>query len=701
MKRLWLSMTLVLIACEGKNSKNADPTSAQKVSGPSAAASDFLSLQSFENCSVADSYIQTNIRRKLADQFAQQRSNLRYYGSSRADGAAPVAENDSASKESEGSASAPSDFSKTNTQVAGVDEPDMMKTNGTHIFTVSGTKVQIVQSWPANAMKPVSKIEIDGMPRNLFLTEDNKLVVASMPRIAQVQAQRNAPWFYYDQYDYAMTRLEIYDLTNIAAPTLEKTFHFRGQYLDMRRQGNLLRLVSSNSYAQLPEGIIQYANVYTKDGIISLGDFDRQVAKLQADNEVVLQKMSFKDWVLSQNQNWGGNWPGVSDDLLEKGQLDCSKIYASAALGEIGLTSITSLNLADSSVDQVSLLAPSNTIYASEASLYVALNYRSWWWGWGSDSGSKTFIHKFVYSSATPTAVEYQGSAMLDGYLNDQFSLDEHNGYLRVAITDDHHVSGISNVEVQPMFTTVNRILVLKPENKSLVVVGQTKDLAPGERIYSARFQGNKGYVVTFRQTDPLYTLDLSNPLEPKVTGELKVNGFSSYIHLIDDNHLLTVGQDADDNGRVKGLKIAVFDVTDPAAPVEKFKKVLNDAQSYSWSEAQYDHHAFTYFASRGLLGIPVGGYRSNNSNKWWDGYFSELQVFKIDLTAGISQKGAIAMNDLYQGQRLDWGYWWGGSAVQRSVFADDFIYAISSSGIKAVHGNDMMTAVGSVSFYP
>ncbi|RYZ64221.1 MAG: hypothetical protein EOP09_16290, partial [Proteobacteria bacterium] len=202
-------------------------------------------------------------------------------------------------------------------------------------------------------------------------------------------------------------------------------------------------------------------------------------------------------------------------------------------------------------------------------------------------------------------------------------------------------------------------------------------------------------------QTDPLYTLDLSNPVEPKVTGELKVNGFSSYIHLIDDNHLLTVGQDADDNGRVLGLKIAVFDVSNPAAPVEKFKKVLNDAQSYSWSEAQYDHHAFTYFASRGLLGIPVGGHRTTSSNRWWDGYFSELQVFKIDLNAGITQKGAIAMNDLYQGQRLEWDYWWGGSEVRRSVFADDFIYAISSSGIKAVNGNDMMTAVGSVSFYP
>ncbi|RYZ88452.1 MAG: hypothetical protein EOP04_09380, partial [Proteobacteria bacterium] len=394
-------------------------------------------------------------------------------------------------------------------------------------------------------------------------------------------------------------------------------------------------------------------------------------------------------------------WTGVSDDLTEKGALDCSKIFASTALGEIGLTSITSLNLADSSVDQVSLLAPSNTIYASEESLYVALNYRSWWWGWGSESGSKTFIHKFAYSSATSTAVAYQGSAMLDGFLNDQFSLDEHGGYLRVAVTDDHSFSGTYNVQGLPMFTTVNRVLVLKPEDKKLVVVGQTKDLAPGERIYSARFQGNKGYVVTFRQTDPLYTLDLSNPVEPKVTGELKVNGFSSYIHLIDDNHLLTVGQDADDNGRVKGLKIAVFDVTNPAAPIEKFKKVLNDAESYSWSEAQYDHHAFTYFASRGLLGIPVGGYRTSTSNRWWDGYFSELQVFKIDLNAGISQKGAIAMNDLYQGQQLEWDYWWGGSEVRRSVFADDFIYAISSSGIKAVNGNDMATAVGSVSFYP
>lgn len=714
--RFRISLTLLAIstACSPADSKKkpaygnlggADSTAV--VQNPK----QYLGLQNFENCSVADSYVQSNLRRILKDQFDQQRKHLIQWDQSVQYDYSPVAGKASANTTNDTAAEsgeAPADFTKTNTQVANVDEPDRMKTNGTHIFTISGHELQIVQSWPANEMKLIKTIKIDGSPQKLFLTEDKKLVLVSHPRVKTEEASfrggKRAPWYFDEQIDWSVVRLEIYDIAQVATPVLSKTFHFRGNYLDMRRQGQIVRLISSSAYPSFPSGIQSGIPIYENDKVISLEAFDRIRAQFDKGNEEILSKLTLASYISQQNQYEGYSaWKGTTDDLLDKPGLDCSQVFASEAVKEFGLTTVTSLNLKDGQISQSALLSPANSIYASEQSLYLTYGYRAWWFGSEVQDGSKLFIHKFAYESKDSTKVSYEGSGALDGFLNNQFSLDEYEGHLRVAITDDRiPVAGKS--KEGPEFTTANRIVVMKPIAKKLEIVGKTPDLAPGERIYSARFNGKKGYVVTFRETDPLYTLDLTDPASPKVTGELKVNGYSSYIHMIDDNTLLTVGQDADPkNGQVLGLKIAVFDVTNPSLPIEKFTKLLSDDSEYSWSDSEYDHHAFTYFASRGLLGIPVGGYRKNNRNArdWWDSYYSELRVFKIDLEKGISNVGAIGMNDLYQAERLEWSNWWDGSQVQRSVFADDFVYAISSAGIKAVKTGAMNVPLSSVRFYP
>lgn len=703
-KQVWgLGLALAVFACQGKDKKNkGEGETYQITGGPSITAQQFLSLRSLENCSEADAYLQSNMRRILKDSLEQQRQSFLYWRTNPGYGwdnaASPVAES---AGDAGTTSNAPKDYSKTNTQVAGVDEPDMVKSNGTHIFSISGENIEIVQSWPAESMKVVAKINTDGLPRSLFLTDDKKLIVVSNPLPQDLPGYPGPfmpPWYVYRSYDYNVVHLSIYDVADAAKPALVRDFHFRGDYLNMRRQGNLIRLVTADRYLSLPEGTVSYVDWYGGNGrTISVEEFGQRLAAAEAKNEEILKNLTFQSWINSR-KNYGYQWQGTTDDPLAQAS-DCSKVYVSESMGNTGLTTITSLDIGSGALDQSALISPADTLYASEGSLYVAFNQRYWWWGWGVDVGSKTFIHKFKYDDPSSLNLSYEGSGMLDGYILNQFSLDEYEGRLRVAVTDDHVPTGDPAAGARWNFQTVNRVAVLEAQDGKLNVVGQTEDLAPGERIYSSRFDGAKGYVVTFRQTDPLYTLDLSDPKAPKVSGELKVNGFSSYIQKIDDNHLLTVGQEANDQGRVQGLKISVFDVSNPSQPTEKFKYVVSDAV-YSWSEAQYDHHAFTYFASRGLLGIPVGGYRPTSGN-WWNSYFSELRVFHIDLEKGISATGSLAMNDLYQGERTDWGYWWDGAQVRRSVFADDYVYAISNAGIKAVNGSDFANPVGFVGFYP
>ena len=197
--------------------------------------------------------------------------------------------------------------------------------------------------------------------------------------------------------------------------------------------------------------------------------------------------------------------------------------------------------------------------------------------------------------------------------------------------------------------------------------VGRVTGLGPGERIFAVRFLGEKGYVVTFEQIDPLFTLDLSDPYFPKVIGELEVTGFSSYLHPIGDDWLLAVGMEADEEGRVIGMAVTIFDVRDFANPKLAHRHLIEDDEnSWSWSEALSDHHAFTYH--RGILSIPayIGGA---------DGRFSGLLVLEADPEEGIHELGRIDHQDLTKSDRQTW--------MRRSVYIEDAIYSMSSAGVK------------------
>jgi uncharacterized secreted protein with C-terminal beta-propeller domain len=222
------------------------------------------------------------------------------------------------------------------------------------------------------------------------------------------------------------------------------------------------------------------------------------------------------------------------------------------------------------------------------------------------------------------------------------------------------------------------------------VKVGSIDDIAKGEDLQAVRMMGDKGYLVTFRQVDPLFTLDLQDPRKPKIVGELKIPGFSSYLHPMDKNHLLAVGTDADESGRVLGLQIAIFDVSNMATPKQVQKFTFKDAATSS--EATYDHHAFTYY--NGKLAIPLQSYGQKGGVYQ---YKSEMAVFQVDAVEGISEVGRVSHDELWQkscedlkrtnpsgygGYNCAAGY--GYAPVQRSVMIDDLLLSISEYGIKA-----------------
>ena len=196
-------------------------------------------------------------------------------------------------------------------------------------------------------------------------------------------------------------------------------------------------------------------------------------------------------------------------------------------------------------------------------------------------------------------------SGEVEGFLLNQWAMSEHNGDLRVATTSEPDWWGWRDDTDSESF-----VRVLRADDGVLEEIGEVGELGKGERIYSVRYLGDTAYVVTFRQTDPLYTIDLSNPRAPKVLGELKILGYSAYLHPMGDGLLLGIGQDADEQGRTKGTQVAVFDVSDPANPKRIHKMTFEDG----WSEVEYDHRAFLYWPATGLTMLPV------QARSWEDG---------------------------------------------------------------------------------
>lgn len=294
---------------------------------------------------------------------------------------------------------------------------------------------------------------------------------------------------------------------------------------------------------------------------------------------------------------------------------------------------------------------------------------------------NRTHVHKMAFNSAAePGFPIYVGSGTVGGSVDDQYSMDEYQGNLRIATTErfmyTHQAQNEAERLAQPDTENHVRVLGAPTPSLRLPLRGDTGKLAPGERIYSTRFMEGKGYLVTFRQVDPLFALDLSNPNAPRVTGELKIPGFSEFMVPMDANHLLTIGRDATPDGRVQGLALQIFDVTNPAQPVLAHKFAYASSE-YGYSDALYDPKAFTFFKDRGLLAFPYYAYGRN-------GMRSSLEVFRVNAQTGFVKSGSLDHSSFFAGQPNGYACGYYQPSVRRGVFLEDVIYSISYGGVIA-----------------
>jgi hypothetical protein len=401
------------------------------------------------------------------------------------------------------------------------------------------------------------------------------------------------------------------------------TFELDGVYVSARMTGDVARLVlHADPQARLPFVTPAAPNPQAE-------------AQAKQHNQDVVEQATAEDLLPTWRQlDSQGN---VAD---EGALLDCEDAHAPHTFSGFGMVSVVTVDLSDglkpgiASANGAGVLAGGQTVYASANHLYVAAPE---WVDWMAqpqpvppadgrvvESTPGTDIHRFDISD--PARATYDMSGHVDGQLLDQFAMDEHDGYLRVATT-----TGQAWIEDGAEGESESHVVVLAPGDGALTPVGRVSGLGRGETIQSVRFLGAVGYVVTFEQTDPLYTIDLSDPAAPRVAGELKILGFSAYLHPIGDGRLIGVGQDATEDGRQLGTQVALFDVRDPAAPTRVAQATLPNSSS----GAEWDHHAFLWWPDASLVAIPVSAYERTP--------FEGLVGYTVDVDrATITERGRI-----------------------------------------------------------
>ncbi|MBK7857332.1 MAG: beta-propeller domain-containing protein [Archangiaceae bacterium] len=673
------------------------------------AIQDRVSLTAFSGagaCTELEQYLEDNAVRMMRTQIEAERDNVPSWGwwggglfgrGGIDDFAAP-----SAGAGAEKTA-APKDYTTTNTQVAGVDEADFVKNDGTRIFVLSGDKLYASLSWPATNLSLQGKVQIEGYPREMFLADDSQVVVFSsiwqaLPLSAAdgVQCKGLDCGYYYAN----SVKVTVVDAKDLGALKVAAEYYLPGSYTNSRRVGDSVRVVMSDGL-NFPPAVQWWPQGNLGSSCWGWGSECKPEDKKTRDaafdnliktNEALIRGTSLAQWLPAGRL--------VKDGKTTMLPPDCSAFSKVNAPVRMGQLSVATLNLKNpGTISRTNVLAETGEVYASAKNLYVAT--RHWWWWPAPGQKDVTYIHKFDISQ--PDTAKYVASGTAPGSILDQFSMDENDqGYFRMATTLTRRVIDTAHPDNWfGQIETSNQVTVLAESKGVLEVVGQSEELGKGERLQSSRFVGDKGYLVTFRNTDPLFTFDLKDPRHPVKVGELKVPGFSSYIHPVGDGTLLTIGTYVPEdmpNWQGRRIQLSLFDVSNMAAPKLTHTTTLGDASSYS--EAQWEHKAFNYFAAKKLLAVPFSDWSWGGGNgDYWSAFVSDLRVFSVDPVTGFQALGRVGMSDLYKVHNYwGWSYYWQ-PAVRRSVMADDFVYAISDAGIRVAHIGALGSPLATVQF--
>ena len=528
------------------------------------------------------------------------------------------------------------EYSTTNIQVLGVDEADIVKTDGKYIYVISESELFIVEAYPPEEMKKISSIRVEGTPIGLFINDDKLALLKQSFATRETGSPREYPDFY--QW---VTVLEIYDVSNKRDPVLKERVSIDGTYLSSRM-------------------IDRYVYVVTTSLVVRIIEDEWRVLtpRIMVDNDT-FEVPPYKIFYSDKSEFPVSYTNIVAVDLYSEERLEYKSVLTGYA----------------------------SCMYVSVNNIYVVMPEYSWL----RNGAESTEIHRIKIDGLE---IKCEASGSVPGRVLNQFSMDEHEGYFRIATTTGHVARFFSEA------TSANHVYVL--DSEKLQIVGRLEELAPGEEIYSARFMGSRCYLVTFKKVDPLFTIDLGNPEEPRVLGKLKIPGYSDYLHPYDDNFLIGVGKETveaeeGDFAWYQGLKISLFDVSNVTSPREVGKIIIGDRGTDS--PTLRDHHAFLFDRKRSLLVIPILEAKIFRE-KYPEGVppyvygeyvFQGAYVFKISPEEGVILRGRIThLEDT--GDLEKSGYYFSSKyQVERSLFIGDVLYTVSKGKIKANSLTDLL----------
>ena len=543
-----------------------------------------------------------------------------------------------------------SDHSTTNLQVEGVDEADIIKNDGEYLYQVNRREIIVARIYPAESMQVLSRISFEDefVPQELYLDENYLVVIGTSyaKRPYRPYYEEEAIYDnYLPYYPSDMTKALVFDLKDKSDLQKIREVELDGYYLSSRKIGSSLYLISNRYIGPYP-----YIQPCYRDTAIN----DRY-------NEIGYEEIHY--------------FPGFR---------------------EPNYLLVAGIDLAqpDNETQISAYLGSAQDIYVSLYNLYVAITRYQWpepripadRYYWVPPTVNTT-IYKFGLDQGVVT---YKGEGQAPGTILNQFSMDEYQGYFRIATTTGDMWATGENI-------SKNNIYIL---DENLDRAGQIEDIAPGERIYSARFMGDRGYLVTFKNVDPFFVLDLKDPTAPQILGALKIPGYSDYLHPYDEDHILAFGKETVEldlygsvNAYYQGVKVALFDVSDVSNPVEMFKTTIGDRGTES--DILHNHKALLFDREKSLLSFPVtlrevtqhyGTDYKENALQYGEFTFQGAYVYQLDLIDGFTLRGRIThltdQDILKSGYYFD--YYGSAKIVERIIYIGDTLYTISKGQIKA-----------------
>ena len=581
------------------------------------------------------------------------------------------------------------DFSGTNVQVEGVDEADIVKTDGRRIIGIGSGRSGDSEIWIADITRSTPRLQgrlalQDGYYQELYLVGDRVFAIGTSTvgidppggggvfgdeAGSEASSQSDSTSNQTDSesaveaesaisadivssvaprsYDNAVVITEV-DISDPDNPEVARHLRVEGRYISSRAANGYARVVISSPPEKL--GFVQ--PTYGSES---------SEASAERFNRLLVQESTLEQWLPNYNLH------AANGESVSRGQLlDCDKVYAPNVFSGFNQVSVLSFATGESLRlrDAVSTMASGETVYASHSNLYVSRVEYDYEADdrWGAP---KTVVHKFSLDSSG--SADYEASGTATGLPINQYAFHEYQGRLFVATTS-------GNWENTESFVTV-----LEDDGSgALTQVGQVGNLGRNEDIYAVRYIADKAYVVTFRQTDPLYVIDLSDPTDPTTEGELKITGYSAYLHPVGENLLLGVGREATTTGRVTGAKVSLFDVSDPADPRTLDTLVLEGGSS----EVEWDARAFLWWAPEELAVVPISD---------WDNDFTGAIALIVDTDSAdpkITMRTRISHDIDQESDEDSWGYDWD-KQITRSMIINDDLWTLSRSYLQA---NDLET---------